>query len=498
MGKGKSLYVPQQLITKIEQRGGAARLKQCIEGSKAPQSRDFTRTWAKAISERQQTWPSQTAVKDGTAPKQLLEEWEEGKRLAKVSSPPPGRSPPTSPRPRKENRSQPKAEAPDRTARKGGVDYKAALEKEKEKAQVPDQGQTTIQKYLSPKTKPSAEDEKRQREVARVMEPIMDKIKKEMELGAQGYHVEDAGAPERGEETESDEERRLQRLKRKPSGTQGQGQGKESEKVLVPTLKRQRGRIAQDGRLLPKGTTATDAHGRMLEETEEMVQRRLEKAKRILDYIRQHPDHYPPVERHKNGRPVLLDENDAYAQGLKVALAPDPKERRAQYAYLVFVELDLVVNSELGPLLINAIASGRLFMPSDFVPAFGPKKGKPMDGLIIEEVQNMALGGEVKEFRWQRNRAMLANWGELKVKSEQDKLRTMTWADWGSGTTSNHSGRSPFSVTSHCRARPRISISTRPISALTRCWSTWMYGRPSARLRSPPFTTIATSREGTR
>jgi hypothetical protein len=99
----------------------------------------------------------------------------------------------------------------------------------------------------------------------------------------------------------------------------------------VPTLKRQRGRIAHDGRLLPKGTTATDAHGRLLEEDEEMLKRRLEKAKRILDYVRQYPDHYPPVERHKNGRPVALDENDAYAQGLKVALAPDPKEQRAQY-----------------------------------------------------------------------------------------------------------------------------------------------------------------------
>jgi hypothetical protein len=90
-----------------------------------------------------------------------------------------------------------------------------------------------------------------------------------------------------------------------------------------------------------------------------------------------------------------------------------------------------MVNSELGPLPVNAIASGRLFMPSDFVPAFGPKKGKPMEGLIIEEVQNMALGGEVKEFRRQRNRAMLASWNELKVKSEQEKLRTMTWADLG-------------------------------------------------------------------
>jgi hypothetical protein len=169
----------------------------------------------------------------------------------------------------------------------------------------------------------------------------------------------------------------------------------------------------------------------MLEETEDQAQRRLEKAKRILDYIRQHPDHFPPVERHKNGRPVTLDEDDAFVQGLKVALVPDPKERRAQFASLMFVELDLVVNSELGPLPINAIASGRLFMPSDFVPAFGPKKGKPMEELIIEEVQNMALGVEVKEFRRQRNRAMLASWGELKIKSEQDKMRTMTWVDLG-------------------------------------------------------------------
>jgi hypothetical protein len=54
-----------------------------------------------------------------------------------------------------------------------------------------------------------------------------------------------------------------------------------------------------------------------------------------------------------------------------------------------------------------------------------------MEGLIIEEVQNMALGDEVRKFRRQRNRAMLASWGELKVKSEQEKLRTMTWANLG-------------------------------------------------------------------
>jgi hypothetical protein len=282
------------------------------------------------------------------------------------------------------------------------------LEKGQESQQTVDAGQTSMKKYLSPKKKPSAAKEKRQREVAWVMEPIVGTIKKEMALGAQGYHVEDTGVLEKGEETESDEERRLQKLKRKPSGTQGQG--KETEKVWVPTLKRPRGRIAQDGRLLPKGTTATDVHARMLEETEEMVRRRLEKAKRILDYIRQHPDHFPPVERHQNGRPVTLDENDAYEKGLKVVLVCDPKEWRAQFAYLVFVELDLVVNLDL-TLPINAIASGRLFMLLDFVPAFGPKKGKPMEGFIIEEVQNMALGGEVREFWRQQNRAMLASWG---------------------------------------------------------------------------------------
>jgi hypothetical protein len=172
MGKGESLYVPQQLVTKIEQRGGAARLLQCIEGNKAPTTRDIIRFLAKAIAERQQTWPSQKEVKVGTAPKQLLKEWGEGKRLAKVNNPPPGGSPPTSPRPRKDTKSQPKTGAHDQTGRKGGIDYKAALEKGKEGAQATDPGQTAMKKYLSPKKKPSAADEKRQREVARVLEPL--------------------------------------------------------------------------------------------------------------------------------------------------------------------------------------------------------------------------------------------------------------------------------------------------------------------------------------
>lgn len=53
-----------------------------------------------------------------------------------------------------------------------------------------------------------------------------------------------------------------------------------------------------------------------------------------------------------------------------------------------------------------------------------------METLIIRYVQNMALGDEVKKSRRQRNRAMLASWGELEMKNEKNKMRTMTWADF--------------------------------------------------------------------
>jgi hypothetical protein len=75
-----------------------------------------------------------------------------------------------------------------------------------------DPGQTSMKQYLSPQKKLSAADEKRQREVAWVMEPIVDKINEEIVLGAQGYHVKDAGVSRRGRKrTQSDKERRLQR-----------------------------------------------------------------------------------------------------------------------------------------------------------------------------------------------------------------------------------------------------------------------------------------------
>lgn len=49
-----------------------------------------------------------------------------------------------------------------------------------------------------------------------------------------------------------------------------------------------------------------------------------------------------------------------------------------------------MVKSLLGPLpkAANAIS----LWPPDFVATFGPKKERPMEALIIKEVQNMALG----------------------------------------------------------------------------------------------------------
>jgi hypothetical protein len=176
-----------------------------------------------------------------------------------------------------------------------------------------------------------------------------------------------------------------------------------------------------------------------MQREEELVRhRRLERSARFLDYINKHPDQFPVVERTTKGKVVLVEGKELdrlYEQGCKVIVIPDPNEPRAKYGFLIFLKLDLIVGSELGPLPTNAIYGGQPFMPHDFPTAFGPcktEKGgveEPQTALIIEEVVNMALGSEVEEHRHQRNRAMLASWGVLT--REQDELRTMTWADFG-------------------------------------------------------------------
>jgi hypothetical protein len=164
----------------------------------------------------------------------------------------------------------------------------------------------------------------------------------------------------------------------------------------------------------------------------------LERSARFLDYINQHLEQFPVVERTKEGKAVQVEGKELdriYEQGCKVIVVPNPGEPRQKYGFLIFLELDLMVGSELGPLPANAIYGGQLFMPHDFPTAFGPcekEKGgveEPRTALVIEEVVNMSLESEVEEFRRQRNRAMLASWGVLT--REEDELRTMTWADFG-------------------------------------------------------------------
>jgi hypothetical protein len=144
------------------------------------------------------------------------------------------------------------------------------------------------------------------------------------------------------------------------------------------------------------------------------------------------------VERTTKGKAVPVEGKELdrlYEQGCKVIVIPDPDEPRAKYGFLIFLELDLIVGSDLGPLPANAIYGGQLFMPHDFPTAFGPCKTEnggveePQTALIFEEVVNMALESGVEEYRHQRNRAMLANWGVLT--REQDELRTMTWTHFG-------------------------------------------------------------------
>jgi hypothetical protein len=58
-----------------------------------------------------------------------------------------------------------------------------------------------------------------------------------------------------------------------------------------------------------------------------------------------------------------------------VVVVPDPGEPKAKYGFLIFLELDLVVGSELGPLPHNTIYGGQLFMPRDSRASLALVKG---------------------------------------------------------------------------------------------------------------------------
>jgi hypothetical protein len=108
-----------------------------------------------------------------------------------------------------------------------------------------------------------------------------------------------------------------------------------------------------------------------MQREEELVRRcRLEKSARFLDYINKHPEQFPVVERTTKGKDVPVEGKELdrfYEQGCKVIEIPDPNEPSAKYGFLIFLELDLIVGSELGPLPANAVYGGHLFTrPHDF------------------------------------------------------------------------------------------------------------------------------------
>jgi flagellar biosynthesis GTPase FlhF len=299
------------------------------------------------------------------------------------------------------------------------------------------------------------------------IDPTLQDVKHEVQQGAAGRRVLKQGAEDvEMSETETDEDplkrrrggakRKTTAAEEKPSKrreTQTEDESpppksKKDKKKKKKAREERTGAAEDRSRKLLEARKPADRKAsrsrsievlsRMQREEESVRRRRLERSARFLDYINKHPEQFSVVERTTKGKAVPVEGKNLdrlYQQSCKVIVVPDPDEPRAKYGFLIFLELDLVVGSELGPLPANAIYGGQLFMPHDFPTAFGPCKTEkggvedPQAALIIEEVVIMALGSGVEEYRHQRNRAMLASWGVLT--REKDELRTMMWADFG-------------------------------------------------------------------
>jgi hypothetical protein len=320
---------------------------------------------------------------------QIIQEFKAWQRQRGLQSPPPRGSSPLSPRVKRE----PKAEAGPLTPK--GT-YKEILKR--------DDNQAPITQFLSPK--------KRASEVERVItegeerleaiDPILQDVKQEVQHGAAGRRVLKQGAEDvEMSETETDEEplkRRRGGAKHKTAAEEekpAKRRGTETEEETPPSKRKKdkknkkKAREERTGaeedrsrRLLetrkpadPKASRSRSIEvlRRMQREEESVRRHRLDRSARFLNYIKNHPEQFPVVERTKKGKavPVEGEELDRICeQGCKVIVVPDPDEPRAKYGFLIFLELDLVVGSELGPLPANAIYGGQLFMPHDFPTAF--------------------------------------------------------------------------------------------------------------------------------
>jgi hypothetical protein len=271
---------------------------------------------------------------------------------------------------------------------------------------------------------------KEQEERLEDMDPILQDVQQEVQQGAAGHRVLKEGAKDvEMSETETDEEplkrrrggakRKTTAVKEKPSKrreteTEDEAPSPKSkkEKKKKKKVREERTGAEEDrSRKLLEEQKPADSKAlrsrsvevlrRMQREEESVRRRRLDRLARFLDYIKKHAEQFSVVERTKKGKAVPAEGEELdrlYEQGCKVIVVPDPGEPRAKYGFLIFLELDLVMGSELGPLPANAIYGGQLFMPHDFPTTFGPCRGEkgvveePLTALMIEEVANMALG----------------------------------------------------------------------------------------------------------
>jgi hypothetical protein len=351
---------------------------------------------AKVVETRKNPWPSQKEVQDRTAPMQIIQEFKAWQRQRGLQSPPPKILSPLSPRPKRELKAEAESTTPKGT-------YKEILKREDDQA--------PITQFMSPK--------RRAREVERVivegeerleaMEPVLQDVKQKLQQGATERRVLKQGGGEAGmSETETDEEPLQRRRsgakrktvpveekpsKRRETETEEEAPTPKSKKDKKKKKKKKKAREERAGaeedrlRMLLEARKPADPKAsrsrsievlrRMQREEESVRRRRLERSARLLDYINKHLNQFPVVERTTKGKAVPVGGKELYRlyeQGCKVIVIPDPDEPRAKYGFLIFLELDVIVGSELGPLPTNAIYGGQLFMPHDFPTAFGPCK----------------------------------------------------------------------------------------------------------------------------
>jgi hypothetical protein len=418
MGQGKALLVPPRMEERIQRAGGVNGLIICQEHAKTLERREFTIFSATAIESRRNPWPSQEAVEDGTVPSQILQDFKIWQHQKALRSPTPGKSPPMSPRVKQEAKTE-----------KDKGSFKEVLKREV--------GQSPITKFMNPKER-AREVEQDVRGLEKRLErinPVVQDVHQEVAQGASGRCVRLRGAEdvEMGKGTEIDKEPliRRPRAKRKTeamgekSPKRRETESKEEAPTATKTKKTKKKKkkkaaeqetmgAAEERRsrqLLAEHRPATtprasrsrpvDVLRRMAREEESVKRRRLARSTRFLAYIREYPEQFPVAKQTREGKAVPVGEKEVeslYEEGCKVVVVPDPGEPRAKYGFLIFLELDLVVGSELGPLPHNTIYGGQLFMLRDFPRVFGPVKGMRES----RSRERRSLLRRLRIWRWER------------------------------------------------------------------------------------------------